>query len=531
MLPDLRRQEVELGGVVPGKARAVVAVVDVALVARLAVDALEHDGRVGVVPVVVIEHDPHPRIGRQVRPGVGVGGERRLGQGQEPLRVLDDPARIDAHVVGHHVAGQPDAPRPRPVPQVRVGRLAPEVVRDPVVVEGIGRGDGVGVAAHPLDPLRRHRALPQPDQPQARHPPARQGVELLVRDRVERAQLAPVATGQLVEPDVRALGHEHHARHPVRIAREGLRLIGDDGRSERRHVRRQVLAPAATTEAQVQAALLLGKDADRDVQPADDRIEVGPEDRGPVLPDVAQLAGQRGGHAPGRRSQQLDERRPRPVRELQPVARGEPGLEAGGQVVVARPVAEDPVVDQLAQRSEGRVLVGDADQEQLLEAVDGRLGLRPDAREGRREAIEDEVGVGLPESAADVAERAGHRARAERLEPSGQQVRDLVEQPQRHDLAGPDRGRARPAGPSSSARRGAGSRRGRRRRGRHGRSGGRHRSRGARAPSGEYGTRALARRMARALGVRQAPSASVGRSAAACSIARRSSSSPDGSNS
>ena len=61
--------------------------------------------------------------------------------------MLDHPARVDAHVVGHHVAGQADAALPGPVAQVRVGVLAAEVVGDRVVVERVGRGDGVGVAA------------------------------------------------------------------------------------------------------------------------------------------------------------------------------------------------------------------------------------------------------------------------------------------------------------------------------------------------------------------------------------------------
>ena len=51
-----------------------------------------------------------------------------------------------------------------------------------------------------------------------------QRVELLVRDRVERPDVAAVAARQLVEPDVRALGHQHEARHPVAVGREPLRL-------------------------------------------------------------------------------------------------------------------------------------------------------------------------------------------------------------------------------------------------------------------------------------------------------------------
>ena len=148
--------------------------------------------------------------------------------------MLDDPARVDAHVVGDHVAGEPDPARPGPVAQVGVGRLAAEVVGDPVVVERVGRGDRVRVAAHPLDPLRRLRALPQADQPQAGDAPARERVELLVRDRVERPDVAAVRPRQLVEPDVGALGHQHDLRHPGRVRRERLGLVGRGRPNDRR---------------------------------------------------------------------------------------------------------------------------------------------------------------------------------------------------------------------------------------------------------------------------------------------------------
>ena len=44
---------------------------------------------------------------------------------------------------------------PGPVAEVGEGGLAAEVVGDPVVVERVGRGDRVGVAAPALDRLRR----------------------------------------------------------------------------------------------------------------------------------------------------------------------------------------------------------------------------------------------------------------------------------------------------------------------------------------------------------------------------------------
>ena len=75
--------------------------------------------------------------------------------------MVDDPARVDAHVVGDHVAREPDPARPGAVAQDRVGGLAAQVVGDPVVVERVGRRDGVGVAAHPLDPLGRRASAPR----------------------------------------------------------------------------------------------------------------------------------------------------------------------------------------------------------------------------------------------------------------------------------------------------------------------------------------------------------------------------------
>ena len=77
-LADVGLQVVELRGVVPGEARAVVAVIDVARLAARAVDALEDDGGVGRVPVVVLELDDDALVGREVRAREGVGLEGRM---------------------------------------------------------------------------------------------------------------------------------------------------------------------------------------------------------------------------------------------------------------------------------------------------------------------------------------------------------------------------------------------------------------------------------------------------------------------
>src|SRR3972149_2904958 len=62
--------------------------------------------RIAAVPVAVLDADGHALVAREVGAREAVGRDRRLGQRQEPLRVLYHPARVEAHVVGHHVARQ-----------------------------------------------------------------------------------------------------------------------------------------------------------------------------------------------------------------------------------------------------------------------------------------------------------------------------------------------------------------------------------------------------------------------------------------
>jgi hypothetical protein len=153
LFADDRIEEVELGGVVPGKARTVVPVVDITHVAGPALEPLEDHRGVAVVPVVILEDDPDSLVARQVGAVERVGGIGRLGEREEPLRVLEYPARIDPHVVRHHVAREPDATGGGAVAELRIGGLAAEVAGDPVVVERVGRCHRLRIAPHPLDPL------------------------------------------------------------------------------------------------------------------------------------------------------------------------------------------------------------------------------------------------------------------------------------------------------------------------------------------------------------------------------------------
>ena len=81
-------------------------------------------------------------------------------RGDEPIGVLDHPVGVDAHVVGHHVAGQANAALPGALPQIVHGRLAAEVAGDLVIEQRIGRGDRIGVAGKLLDALRGRGCAP-----------------------------------------------------------------------------------------------------------------------------------------------------------------------------------------------------------------------------------------------------------------------------------------------------------------------------------------------------------------------------------
>ena len=87
--------------------------------------------------------------------------EGRVRARDEALGVLDDPARVDAHVVGHHVGGEPDAACRGAVAQVAPGVLAAELVGDPVVGDRVRRRHGLGVAAQLLDRAARPGCAPR----------------------------------------------------------------------------------------------------------------------------------------------------------------------------------------------------------------------------------------------------------------------------------------------------------------------------------------------------------------------------------
>ena len=203
--------------------------------------------------------------------------------------------------------------------------------------------------------------------------------------------------------------------------------------------------------------LLLGQDADGEVEPPDQVLEARPEDPAPARADVAELAGQRRRRLAGRHAHQLDERC-RPGRRRGGPARERPSRGRAIASRVAGALGEDAVVDQLVERADRRVLVGDPGQEQLLEPVRRRLRVRAGARELLAEPVEQAAGV-RAEARLEVGQRGGHRPGLDvRLVAGDQEVADLVEEAERADLAGLDRrragrpGRVHPGGQPADAR-------------------------------------------------------------------------------
>ena len=234
LLADGGIQVVELRGVVPGKAGAVVAVVDVAGFAAGFVAAAKDDGGVGLLEVVVFDLDFDAAVVGEIGAVEAVGGIGRFPAGDEPVGMLDDPGRVDAHVVGHHVAGQANAVMVGAIAEVDVGRLAAEVVGDGVVEERVGGGDGVVVAAKLLDGFGGAAALPDADEPERVDAAMSERCQFFVGNFVEAADVAAVLPAELRQPHVGALGDEDRRGHPGLVGREPLVFVG--GIAEERHV-------------------------------------------------------------------------------------------------------------------------------------------------------------------------------------------------------------------------------------------------------------------------------------------------------
>ncbi len=423
--------------------------VDEARLAAAAVDAFEHHRRVAVIPVVVLDDHRHGGMGGHVGAVEAVPRVGRVPELDEPIGMLCHPTAVDAHVVGHHVACQPDAVATRSLLEVGEGWLATEVLGDDVVVQGIGARQCAWLAATLLDAPGRLAALPQADEPQPVEAALGELGERLVGDLIEPADLASEAALQLRQPHVGALGDEHHAAHPVAVGAEGLVLAVLPQAGGVEHGRRPGAAGAP--------APLLLEGVDRAHQARQQLRVAIAEQRPPAVPGDAQLTLERGGAGALRSPQQ----RHQAVVTRGPALLGDPlplhgPLQQLERPCVATALAQGRVVAQLPESLERGVGVGEPHQQRLLERhleVGRALGLVPQvgihgpaaARHHRcREALGEGAELGGRRAAAELvlylAPGCRHRTRrrpgAVALD---ERVHELVQQHRREQLAAADR--------------------------------------------------------------------------------------------
>jgi hypothetical protein len=67
----------------------------------------------------------------------GIPGKGIMIEGHKPVGVLNDPSRIDAHMVRHHIAGKTNSPLPRSIFYIAKGILTAQVIGDLVIVQRI----------------------------------------------------------------------------------------------------------------------------------------------------------------------------------------------------------------------------------------------------------------------------------------------------------------------------------------------------------------------------------------------------------
>ncbi|MEY4070828.1 MAG: hypothetical protein RL721_1442 [Candidatus Eisenbacteria bacterium] len=439
-----RVEVVELRGVVPRDAGAVVAVVDVARVAGVTVHASEHDGRVAAIPVVVLDAHRDALVVGQLGAVERVRRVRTVPALQEPVGVLDHPARVDPHVVGHHVARQPDAALPGALAQVVPRVLAAQLVRDDVVVHRIGRRRGVGVAGVLLDAGRGAAALPDADEPERGDAERRHAVELAVGHLIESRDGASMVARELVEPHQRALGDHHGARHPVGVVAETLGLLV--GSRVVGHVGLGAVVCAGGAVAGGQPAFLLATQVEREPH----ALHEVAHQPAPLLLHPLELCDQGvRGRAHGC-AQEVEQRfaagshAGTAVEEARELGRG--GARHGAE-------RERGVVEQVAVRGRGGVGVGEREEQPLLErhlAVRATVaGIREplgggafpaidrDGREAIGEREQQAVHRRPSERTLEVRERVGETVRvAVRPPVRDREMRGLVEQPEREQLGG-----------------------------------------------------------------------------------------------
>ena len=272
-----------------------------------------------------------------------------------------------------------------------------------------------------------------------------ENVQLFVGDLVQAVDPAAVALGELVQPDVGGSGHQHHPRHPVAVLAEALVLVLDAAQAG---AVRGARGAGRRMHPHPQRDFLLVEDVEADDQP----VHEAGQHEAPAGADVAELAGQRIRLGQGGRPKEGDQRLAFPA-EARLVL--EESLQAGDEVLVVGSLGQVGVVEQLVEGHEGRVHVGQPEQQQLFErdlAVGVALGLAGQiggripavAVHGQRRELLDEAGEGVIEPIRrelrhERGHGVGHDVRVDRpaVDLDGV-MRDLVDQPHGVELGGVD---------------------------------------------------------------------------------------------
>ena len=238
------------------------------------------------------------------------------------------------------------------------------------------------VSAQALDGARGDAALPEADEPEAGDAAVGEQMKLLVRNLVEAMDVAEIFLGELLEPDVGALGHEDDVGHPGLVGGEvfvfverGLiaggvflaaelvvadELVADEAHASPGGRAVAELIRAGGMETHPDSEVLFAQDIDGEQNAANVCVEI----RGPLLADEVELADEGVGRCEERRAEGVEEAADagRDGR-----ARAEVVGEGGGDVGVDGLLFEDGVFEELVEGLERGVDVGDPEHQQLFE--------------------------------------------------------------------------------------------------------------------------------------------------------------------
>ena len=94
----------------------------------------KNDRRVTMVPIMVFKMHANAAIGRQILARKGVAGVWHLINTQKPIGVIGYPSRIDAHMIGNHVAGEANTALGGTVTQIGTSLWPTQIIGNAIIV-------------------------------------------------------------------------------------------------------------------------------------------------------------------------------------------------------------------------------------------------------------------------------------------------------------------------------------------------------------------------------------------------------------